>query len=97
MREYELYNNVEKHQYEFHIDNHTPRIEYIQVKDEIYLTHTEVPAALEGKGIASRLILAALKDIEIQKLNLIPLCPFVAAYLKRHPEWKKILKPNINI
>ncbi len=97
MKDYELQNNEEKHQYEFHINDYTPRIEYILVKNEIYLTHTEVPAGLEGKGIGSRLILAVLKDIESKNLKLIPLCPFVAVYLKRHPEWKRILKPNINI
>ena len=97
MKDYELQNNEEKHQYEFHINDYTPRIEYILVKDEIYLTHTEVPAGLEGKGISSRLILAVLKDIESKNLKLIPLCPFVAVYIKRHPEWKRILKPNINI
>ena len=97
MKDYELHNNVEKHQYEFHISDYTPKIEYILVKDEIYLTHTEVPAGLEGKGIGSRLILSTLQDIESKNLKLIPLCPFVAVYLKRHPEWKRILKPNINV
>lgn len=97
MKEYELHNNEKNHQYEFHIDDYVPRIEYIRVKDEIYLTHTEVPSALEGKGVASGLILSVLKDIESQNLKLIPLCPFVATYLKRHPEWKRILKPNINV
>lgn len=44
---YELIDNEEKHQYEFHIESYTPRIEYIKSSNgEIYLTHAEVPAAL---------------------------------------------------
>lgn len=46
---YKLIDNEEKHQYEFHIESYTPRIEYIKSSNgEIYLTHTEVPAALGG-------------------------------------------------
>ena len=41
---YELIDNEERHQYEFHIERYVPRIEYIKNKDGvIYLTHTEVP------------------------------------------------------
>ena len=49
---YELIDNEERHQYEFHIERYVPRIEYIKNKDGvIYLTHTEVPMELGGKGI----------------------------------------------
>ena len=53
---YELIDNEEKHQYEFHVEGYVPRIEYIKsLNGEIYLTHTEVPAALGGHGIGSQL------------------------------------------
>ena len=94
---YNLVDNMQDRQYEFHLDGLIPRIEYIKAKDNIYLTHTEVPKELEGKGIASILIKMALKDIEKKKLTLIPLCPFVAMYIKRHPEWRKLVLPGINI
>ena len=94
---YNLVDNTQDRQYEFHLDGFIPRIEYIKAKDNIYLTHTEVPKELEGKGISSILIKMALKDIEKKKLTLIPLCPFVAMYIKRHPEWRKLVLPGINI
>jgi len=94
---YNLVDNAQDRQYEFHLDGFIPRIEYIKAKDNIYLTHTEVPKELEGKGIASILIKMALEDIEKKKLTLIPLCPFVAMYIKRHPEWRKLVLPGINI
>ena len=89
---YKLIDNEEKHQYEFHIESYTPRIEYIKSSNgEIYLTHTEVPAALGGHGIGSQLAEKVLTDIERQGLRLVPLCPFVAGYIHKHPEWKRIV------
>ena len=88
----------ERHQYEFHVDQYTPKIEYIKsTNGEIYLTHTEVPTQLGGKGIGSQLVEKALKDIEKQGLRLVPLCPFVAGYIHKHPEWKRIVMKGIHI
>ena len=94
---YTLINNEAKKQYEFHIDNHIPRIEYILVPGKIFLTHTEVPRELEGQGIGSAIIKAALEDVEKRELTLVPMCPFVAGYIKKHPEWKKLVLKGINI
>ena len=87
---YELIDNTEAKQFEFHIGDHIPRIEYIRAKSKIFLTHTEVPKELEGKGIGSAIIKSALEQVEKEDLVLVPLCPFVAGYIKKHPEWKKI-------
>ncbi|MDR2123259.1 MAG: N-acetyltransferase [Flavobacteriaceae bacterium] len=97
MSNYKLVDNAEKHQYEFHIEGFTPKIEYIKVRDEIYLPHTEVPRELEGRGIASDLVEQVLKDIEEKELKVIPLCPFVAGYIQKHPDWKRLVKKGINI
>ena len=95
--DYKLIDNTEGKQYEYHIDGALAKIEYIKAKDKIYLTHTEVPKELEGKGVASSLVKQVLEDIEIKELTLIPMCPFVAAYIKRHPECKKLVLKGINI
>ncbi len=95
---YELINNEEKKQYEFIIEGHTPRIEYILTKDnKIYLTHTEVPKSLEGKGIASDLVSQTLSAVEASGRKLVPMCPYVAQYIKRHPEWIKLVAEGINL
>ena len=93
----ELINNREKNRYEYHVDGRLSRIEYILANNEIYLTHTEVDSGLEGQGIGKEIIAFALKDIEDQKLKLIPLCPFVASFIRLNPEWKTLLKNGINI
>lgn len=96
--DYELIDNKERRQYEFHIEKYTPRIEYIKSSNgEIYLTHTEVPPALNGRGIGSLLVEKSLKDIEAQGLRLVPLCPFVAAYIHKHPEWKRIVLRGVHV
>ena len=98
MENYKLIDNVALHQYEFRIGDLIPRIEYSKTKNgEIYLTHTEVPSALEGKGVGSSLVRLALEDIERQQLRLVPLCPFVAGYVQKHPEWKRLVMEGINI
>ena len=98
MENYKLIDNVALHQYEFRIGDLIPRIEYIKTKNgEIYLTHTEVPSALEGKGVGSSLVRLALEDIERQQLRLVPLCPFVAGYVQKHPEWKRIVLRGVHI
>ncbi len=97
MKDYELIDNAEAKQYEFHVDGKTPKIEYIKAQDKIYLTHTEVPKGLEGRGFGTAIVGAALRDIELKELTLVPLCPFVALYIKRHPEWKKLVLKGINI
>ena len=51
------------------------------------LIHTEVAPALEGRGIASQLVKGALDDIRRRGLTVVPICPFVRAYLRRHPEY----------
>lgn len=95
--EYTLIDNAEEKQYEYKLEEGTARVEYIKTTDKIFLTHTEVPRAYEGKGVASALVADVLKEVEKSGLALIPLCPYVAGYIKRHPEWRALVMKNINI
>lgn len=86
--ENKLVNNEAENQYEFHIGELVPKIEYIKSGNKIWLTHTEVPGELEGQGIASDLVKKVLADIQQKELKVVPLCPFVQKYIKRHIEWE---------
>ena len=55
-------------------------------------THTEVPPALEGQGIASRLIRGALDSARAQGLKVVSRCSFVSAYLGRYPEFNDLVQ-----
>jgi len=86
-----LVNNTEKKQYEIHIENVVARIEYALVGGVVKLQHTEVPVELKGKGVASQLVGLVLKDIEHRGLKVLPKCLFVAGYIDRHPDWKRVV------
>jgi predicted GNAT family acetyltransferase len=57
----------------------------------ITLMHTEVDRAAEGKGVGSQLAAAALEDIRSRGLSILALCPFVRAYIRRHPEYADLV------
>lgn len=94
-KQLELVKNDDKHRFEMDVDGYTAIIEFNQNQNKIILIHTEVPAELEGRGAATAIIEKALDYIEKNHLKLIPLCPFVVAYIKRHPEWKRILDESV--
>jgi predicted GNAT family acetyltransferase len=75
----------------------TAFIEYLNAKGKIYLTHTEVPVSLKGKGVGSEIVKLALAHIRKEGYLLVPLCPFVAAYLKRHPEEQDLLAQGFSV
>ena len=60
----------------------------------VLFTHTEVPPALQGRGIAAALVRAALGWARAQGLAVRPLCSYVAAYMRRHPETQDLLAPT---
>ncbi len=92
-----LANNELSRQFELVVENVKAKIEYDLQKDRMFLVHTEVPPALAGKGVGNAIVEKTLQYLEENKLKLVPLCPFVAAYVKKHPEWKKLLAPGINV
>ncbi|WP_400073470.1 GNAT family N-acetyltransferase [Zobellia russellii] len=89
----------EKGRFEMDVDGEIAFMEYMISKQNImYLTHTEVPSSLGGQGVGSALVSKVLKFIEEGGMKMAPLCPFVAAYLKRHPEeGKAVLAPGYSI
>ncbi len=95
--EVKIKENKEKKRFEAEVENKLALIEYIRAEDKMYLTHTEVPSELEGKGIASSMAKQVLQQIKDENLKLVPLCPFVASYVKRHPEWKEILAEGYKV
>lgn len=92
--DYQLLDNEKSNQYEFHIDGLISKIEYKKSDGKMYLTHTEVPKELAGRGIASSLVEKVLEDIQQKGLKIIPLCSFVAKYIQRHPEWEPLVLKN---
>ena len=80
--------NPAKHRYEARAGERLLGfILYRAEPDHIALIHTEVEPELEHRGVGSRLVAATLDDIHARGLAVVPICPFVRAYIRRHPEY----------
>lgn len=86
-----LHTNNTDHRFEMKVDTHLAFIEYNQRPGLFELLHTQVPPELEGKGVGTAIIEKTLEYLEQHRLKVIPSCPFVAAYIARHPEWNRIV------
>jgi predicted GNAT family acetyltransferase/glutaredoxin len=83
------------HRYELLLDGRRiGLLAYRQRENRIAFTHTEVSPTCQGRGFGSRLAAAALHDARRQGLVVAPLCPFIAAYIKRHPEYHHLVAPE---
>ena len=91
-----LVKNKEEQQFEITVEGHKAFIVYKEQPHVIALIHTEVEPELEGKGAATAVIEKTLAYIEDNNYKLIPLCPLVLAYIKRHPEWKRIVDDSFH-
>ncbi|HYJ81752.1 MAG TPA: GNAT family N-acetyltransferase [Allosphingosinicella sp.] len=87
----EVKNNEAAHRYELEVEGELAIAAYRLRDGRITFTHTEVPDALEGRGIGSRLVEAALEDVRRQGLKVVPACPFVKHYMDKHPEVQDLL------
>ncbi len=74
--------------FEIHDGSDVAFLEYRYYKKDIAFMHTEVPENMSGKGVASTLAKYAFQFAAVHKKPVMVYCPFVAAYLKRHPELK---------
>lgn len=87
----DVIHNEADHRYELVVDGQTAKAVYARRGDVVTFVHTEVPPALEGQGIGSRLIKGALDDVRRRGERVIADCSFVAAYLERHPDEQDLI------
>jgi len=80
-----LVNNAENHNFEMFVDGHRAFIDYQLRGDKMFLTHTEVPVELEGQGVAPALV------VEEHQLKVVPYCAYIKVWLKRHPDWERLV------
>lgn len=77
--------NSDKSRLEVHQDGELAELVYRTRADRLVLVHTEVPAALGGRGLGGQLVLAAIGKAAHEGMTLVPLCPFARGWLERHP------------
>jgi hypothetical protein len=88
----EITNNTEKHRFELPVEGHIAASYYNIADGVITFIHTEVPPELGGKGIGSKLIRGALDQVRADGLKVIAQCPFVKAFIEKHPDYQDLLK-----
>jgi predicted GNAT family acetyltransferase len=87
--------NPERHRFEADLGDGSFAIaDYVLRPGKILFTHTEVPPEHEGKGIGSALIRSALDAARERGLQVVPICPFFAAYMQKHAEMQDLLDPD---
>lgn len=89
----EVSHNQKESRFEVSLLDGLAELRYRVLRDgTLVLVHTEVPPALEGRGLASRLARAALELARARGAKVVVLCPFVAAFIERHPEFKNLVR-----
>jgi len=89
--DYSVQNNEKGQRFEIETEGEKAFLEYRHFHNDIALMHTYVPESLNGKGIASTLAQYALDWTRNHNKKAKIYCPFVATYLKRHPEYRDII------
>ena len=77
--------------YELDVAGELAFIDYQRDGGKVFMTHAEVPCALRGGGVGSALVKGALALVRARGEKVVPLCSFVAAYMRRHPETQDLL------
>lgn len=86
--------NRARSRFEAVLDGHTAVVEYNLTPGRMLIAHTEVPPAIEGRGVASRLFTQVLETARAEGLVLVPVCPIFAMWLRRHPEAHSQIDPG---
>ena len=86
-------NNPAQSRFELTVGGRTAYLTYRLQPPLIAIVHTEVPSGFEGQGAGGKLARAALEFARREKLQVRPLCPFVAEYMRRHPEFADLARP----
>ena len=93
----DIVHNLAAQRFEATVDGDLCRADYRRVCDTLHLVHTEVPPPHEGRGIAGALVQAVLDYAADNRLKVVPLCSYVRAYIRRHPETQALLSPGARV
>jgi predicted GNAT family acetyltransferase len=88
----DLIDNAAASRFEMPVEGHVAFVTYRRREDGVIsLDHAEVPRALEGKGVGSKLVRATLDRVRGEGLKVVPRCSFVHAFIQRHPDYADLL------
>lgn len=86
----------DQHRYLAEIDGREVGMAVYQLRAGRHIfVHTEVNADYEGRGLGSALARFALDDVKSQDGTIVPLCPFIFAWIERHPEYRTMVDQEL--
>jgi predicted GNAT family acetyltransferase len=92
---HQIRDNTEASQFELLVDGQLAVLLQYRIAPGAYvLVHTETQAGFEEKGLAVELVTAVLDLIRGSGAQVVPRCPFVASYLRKHPEYLDLVSPE---
>jgi hypothetical protein len=86
-----LRDNAAQHRFEIDVDGHVAFVTYKLAPGGITLVHTEVPAALSGRGVGSMLVRSVLEEMRSRGAKITVRCPFIRGFMEKHPEFADLL------
>ncbi len=87
----EVKDNPAASRFEMASGGSTAFVEYRRAGERIVLLHTEVPRALSGRGVGSKLVRGTLDVLRGEGVKVVPRCGFVASDVERHPEYRNMV------
>ena len=87
----EVRHNSGEHRFEAMVDGGLSVADYTRRDGEMVMTHTYTPPELRGRGIAEKLVRAALDYARQEKLKVVPACSYVDSFIQRHAEYQSLV------
>jgi predicted GNAT family acetyltransferase len=92
----EITDHPDRHRWEATIDGRVAGLcEYNVLTDAVMFTHTEVMPEFEGQGVGSALARRVLDAARADGRHVIPVCQFIAAYIRKHREYADLVRPDV--
>ena len=92
----EVIHNPTENRFETWIDGYLSKLDYIQDGKNFVITHVGVHPEFRGQGVAGKIVQVGLEYAKENSLRVVPMCPYAAAYIRRHPEYAELTKQHTN-
>ncbi|MCX7513554.1 GNAT family N-acetyltransferase [Frateuria hangzhouensis] len=84
---FDIHHDTAAGRFETRVDGQSCELDYRLAGNVMTITHTGVPVAVEGRGIASALTRVAMETARAEGWRVVPACSYAAAWMRRHPEF----------
>ena len=90
----EIVNNPAENRFEVWVEGQLAKLDYMEDDTTLVITHVGVPMEFRGHGLAAVITKAGLEYARAKSLRVIPMCSYVAAYIRRNPEYIELTRPK---